>query len=93
MVQIEIKIPARFGSVLAQKPSVISLIERSLQRFAFADVLAPNVNITRMRAHCETRDQAPLNKSVRIMAHDFAIFAGAGLGFIGIDHQIAGPPI
>jgi hypothetical protein len=30
---------------------------------------------------------------MRIVAHDLAVLAGAGLGFVGIDHQIGGPAV
>jgi hypothetical protein len=46
-----------------------------------------------MRAHGETGDQAALDQRVRIVAHDVAVLAGAGLGLIGIDDEIVRPPV
>ena len=44
-----------------------------------------------MRAHREAGDQAAFDQRMRIVAHDVAVLAGAGLGFVGIDHQIMRP--
>ena len=79
VVQIKIEVPARASSILTQKASVISFVDRSLQSFAFADIFATDVDVAGMCIHCERRDQAAFDQRVRIVAHDFAVFTGARL--------------
>src|SRR5262249_58078229 len=38
-------------------------------------------------------DRAALEEEVGIVPHDPAVLAGAGLGFVGIDDEIARPPV
>jgi len=35
----------------------------------------------------------PSNEEMRIVPHDLAILAGARFGFVGVDHEIMGPPV
>src|ERR1700733_12942652 len=56
---------------------------------ALADKFAAHVDITGMRIHREARDQAAFDQQMRVMPHDLAVLAGAGLGLVGIDHEIA----
>ena len=93
MVQIDVEIIAGFAGILAHKPRVIGLVNRGLQRFAFADVFAADVDVASVGIHREARNKAALDQRVRIMAHDLAVLAGAGLGFIGVHHQIAGATV
>jgi hypothetical protein len=93
MMQVEVEIPARPGGVLAQKPRVIGLVDGGLQRLALADVFAADVDVAGMRAHREGGDQAALDQRVGIVAHDLPVLAGAGLGFVGVDHEVGGPPV
>ncbi len=44
-----------------------------------------------MRAHGAAGDQASLDQEMRIVAHDFAVFAGARFGFVGIDDEVVRP--
>ncbi len=46
-----------------------------------------------MRAHRHTGDHAALDQQMRVMAHDLAILAGAGLRLVGIDHEIVRTPV
>src|SRR5690606_26882619 len=36
---------------------------------------------------------AALDEEMRIVPHDLAVLAGAGLGLVGVDHEIARPPV
>src|SRR5207248_10916319 len=40
-----------------------------------------------------TGDQAALDEQVRIVPPDLAVLAGTGFGFIGIDDEVARPPV
>ena len=87
MVDVNIIVPA-IDVVFAQELCVIGFVNGALKRFAFADIFAAHVNIASVRAHSETGNQATFDQRMRVMAHDFAVFTGAGLGLIGIDHQV-----
>src|SRR5262249_34449565 len=54
---------------------------------------AADIDEAGMRAHGEAGDQAALDQEMRFVAHDLAILAGAGLGFIGVDHEIMRPAV
>lgn len=41
-----------------------------------------------MRAHGETGDHAAFDQRMRIVAQDFAVLAGAGFGFVGVDDEV-----
>ena len=93
MVQIDVKIPARPGSVRANKTCVISLVNGGLKRLFLADVFAANVDVARMRIHRERRNQTTFDQGVRIMAHDLAILTGARLRFVCVHNKIRRTPI
>ncbi len=75
--------------VLADQLGLIGLIDRGLQALALTDEFAAHIDVGRDRAHREAGDQAAFDEQMRIVPHDLAILAGAGLGLVGIDHQIA----
>src|SRR6266850_3484725 len=79
--------------VLADQFSPVGLIDGSLQMLALPNEFATHVNIAGMCAHREAREQAALDQQMRIMPHDLAVLAGAGLGLVGIDHEIARPAV
>src|SRR6266849_458088 len=57
---------------------------------AFPDEFAAHIDVAGVRPHGEAGDQAAFDEQVRIVTHDVAILAGAGLGLIGVDHKIMG---
>src|SRR5207342_3375622 len=77
------------AGVLADQPRLVRLVDRGLKPFALAYEFAAHIDVTGARAHRETGDQATLDEKVRIVPHDLAILAGAGLGLVRIDDQIA----
>ncbi len=92
MGDVEIERPA-VDIVLADQFCLIGLIDRGLQMLALADELAAHVDVAGVRAHREAREQASLDEQMRIVPHDLAVLAGAGLGLVGIDHEIARPSV
>ncbi len=90
MVHIEIEVPA-MHIVLADQLGLVGLIDRRLQPLALADEFAADIDVAGMRGHGAAGDQAALDQQMRIVAHDLAVLAGAGLGFVGIDHEIMRP--
>src|SRR5579863_2279603 len=85
---VEVERPA-VDVVLADQLGLIGLIDRGLQMLALANELAADIDVAGMRSHRETGEQTPLDQQMRIVPHDLAILAGAGLGLVGIDHEIA----
>src|SRR5262249_928995 len=60
---------------------------------AFADEFAADVDEAGMSSHGEAGDQAAFDQKMRVVAHDLAVLAGAGLGFVGVDHEIMRPAV
>ena len=89
---VEIERPA-VDVVLADQLRFIGLIDRGLQVLALPNELAAHIDVAGVRAHREAREQATLDQKMRIVPHDLAVLAGAGLGFVGIDHEIARPAV
>ena len=77
--------------VLADQIGRIGLVDRRLQALALEDEFAAQIDIGRRGPHGETGDQAAFDQQMRIVAHDLAVLAGAGLGFVGVDDEIGRP--
>src|SRR5271170_7828917 len=74
--------------VLADQPRLIGLVDSRLQAPALEDVLAANIDVGRLRPHCERGDERTLDEGMRIVPHDLAVLAGAGFGFVGVDDEV-----
>src|SRR5207253_3910527 len=48
-------------------------------------------DVARAAIHRPAGNQAALNQEMRIVPHDLAVLAGAGLGLVGVDHEIMRP--
>ena len=92
MVHDDVEIKA-VDIVLADEIGRIGLVHRRLQMLAFADEFAADVDEAGMSTHGEAGDQAAFDQKMRVVAHDLAVLAGAGLGFIGVDHEIMRPAV
>ena len=79
--------------VLADQLGLIGLSDRGLQMLALPDEFAAHVNVAGVGPHREAREQAALHQKMRIVPHDLAVLAGAGLGLVGIDDEIARPAV
>src|SRR5581483_6273210 len=89
---IEIERPA-VDIVLADQLGLIGLVDRGLQTLALPDELAAHIDVAGMGAHREAREQAALDQEMRIVPHDLAVLAGAWLGLVGVDDEIAWPAV
>ena len=92
VVDVEVEIPA-MDVVLADQLGVVGLVDCGLQALALADEFAAHVDVAGMRAHGAAGDQATFDQEMRIVPHDLAVLAGAGLGLVSVDHEIARPAI
>ncbi len=77
--------------VLADQLGVIGLVDRRLQALALAHELAADIDVAGVRGHRGAGIEAALDQQMRIVPHDLAVLAGAGLGLVGIDHEIMRP--
>ncbi len=89
-MDVEVEVPA-VHIVLADQLGGVGLVDRSLQPLALADKFAADIDVAGMRGHGAAGDQAAFDQEMRIVAHDLAVFAGAGLGFVGVDHEVMRP--
>ena len=79
--------------VLADQIGLVGLVHRSLKALTLADEFAADVDEAGVCPHGESGDETALDEEMRIVPHDLAILAGARFGFVGVDHEIMGPPV
>src|SRR5690606_39278481 len=72
---------------------VVSLLHSLLETLALADEFAADIDIGDVRPHGPTGQQAALHQMMRIVAQDFPVLTGAGLGFVGVDQKLAGAAV
>ena len=72
---------------------VVGLRDRPFQPLALADEFAADVDVAIVHAHGAAGDQAALDQKMRIVPHDLAILARAGLRLVGVDDEITRPAI
>src|SRR6266702_5835770 len=89
---VDVERPA-IDVVLADQLGLIGLVDRGLEMLALADEFAADIDVAGVRVHRAARDQAAFDQEMRIMPHDLAILAGAGLGLVGVDDEIARPAV
>src|SRR5262249_23756577 len=77
----------------ADQAGFIGFIDGHLQALALADELAADVDVGRVRPHGEAGDQTALDQEMRVVPHDLAVLAGAGLRLVGIDHEVVRPAV
>ena len=92
VVDVEVEVPA-VDIVLADQLRLVGLIDRRLEMLALADEFAADIDVAGVRAHRAAGDQAAFDQKMRIVPHDLAVLAGAGLGLVGIDHKIVRPSV
>ena len=87
-MQIHVEVVARAAGVLPDEALRVGLVDRLLQLHLLDPELAAAVNVGRSRAHCEADDQRAFNQLMRVVAQDFAIFAGAWFTFVGVYYEV-----
>ncbi len=88
MMDVNIVIPVRTTGVFAEQTCIIGLIDGLLQSLALADEFTAHINVTSMRAHCETCQQTPFEKFMWLVTHNITVFTCAGLRLISIHHKV-----
>ena len=93
VMDVEVEVIAGSAGVLADQAGLVGLVDRRLQALALADELAAHVDVAGMRPHGEAGDQAALDQKMRVVPHDLAILAGAGLRLVGVHDQVVRPAV
>ncbi len=88
MMHDDVEVPA-VEVILADEFGGIGLVDCALECLALADEFAAHVDVAGVRPHGVGGEQATLDEQMRIVPHDLAILAGAGLGLVGIDDEVA----
>ena len=86
-MHVDVEIPAILV-VTAEQTGIVTFVDGRLKSLTFAHIFAANIDVSGVRAHGETGDHAAFDQRMRIVAQDFAVLAGAGLGFIGVNDEI-----
>jgi hypothetical protein len=60
---------------------------------SFVVKLSSNVDVGSAGSHSSTGNETSFDELVRIVAHNFTIFASAWLAFVGVNHKIARPAV
>ena len=68
----------------------VRLRDRLIHHIDQVAILAANVDVARVRIHRQARDQHAFDQLVRIVLDQHAIFAGAGLALVAVDHDVLG---
>ena len=87
MGYINIAVPT-MDIIFADEFGFIGLVDGGLQVFTLTNIFAAHINIGGVAGHAHAGDQAAFHQQMRIMAHDLAVFARAGFGFVGIHNKI-----
>jgi len=67
-MHINIKIPTRTASILANEARRVSFLDSSIQTVKLLDILTAYIDVTSMGLHSERGDEATFNKKMRVMA-------------------------
>lgn len=81
------------ADVLSEESHRVRLADGPLHGLALVDELAPNVDVPRAGPHAHPRDHGPLDQLVGLVPHDLAVLARAGLGLVGVDHDVVGAAV
>lgn len=92
-VHVDVEVEAGVAGVLAEEALRVGLVDSALQLNLFVPKFAANIDVGSLRSHGEADEESALNEFVGVVAHNFAIFAGAGLRLVSVDDEILGAPI
>merc|ERR1740130_638120 len=87
-VQVDVKVDASPARVLADVACRVRLGNGLFQHDRLVHKLPTDVNVRRVGAHSDTRDQAALYQLVWVAPHNLPVLAGAGFRLIGVHHKI-----
>src|SRR4051812_40048601 len=76
------------ADVVAEKALGVRIVDGLLHDGKQVAIFAADIDVSLLRAHCETGDDNALDDRVRILLEDKAVFAGAGLGFVAVHQNV-----
>jgi hypothetical protein len=76
-VHNDIEVKATVAGILAKEAFRIGFVNCSLQLDLLVPELAPDINVGGLGSHCKAHKQSAFDKLVRVVPHNFTIFAGA----------------
>ena len=89
-MEVDVEIIPRSAGVLADEAFFVCFLDGALQDSGFVVELAADVDVGGGGVHGAADDETAFNELVRVFAHDLAVFAGAGLAFVGVDNEVPG---
>lgn len=89
-VNEDVEIISASAGVLTYQAFFVGFLDRSLEDGGFVVELPSDVDVCCGGVHGSAGDETAFDEFVGIFAHDFPVFAGSGLTFIGVDDEIAG---
>ena len=92
-VEEDVKVIARSTGVATDEAGGVGLVDGLVEDDGLVEVLATDVDVGGAGAHGVTSEEAALDELVRVLPHDLAVLAGAGLGLVGVDDEEGGPAV
>src|SRR5665647_3181568 len=89
----DVQVEAAAEDVLAQIACGVSLFDRSQQAAVDVDDLAAHIDEGMVAADGERRDDHALDQELWGRHHQRDVLAGARLGLVGVDHEVAGTAV
>ena len=88
-VDVHVKVVPGPARVLANQTGPVRLVDGLLEVRRLLVEFTANVDVCRVGVHGAPRDEAAFDKLVRVAAEDFAVFAGSGFTFVGVDDEVS----
>ena len=89
-MDVDIEIVSTAACIFPDQAFFVRFLNRSLEHGGLVIKLSANVDVGCVRVHGTAGHETAFDEFVGIFAHDFAVFAGPGFAFVGIDDEIAG---
>ena len=86
----DVKVVAAAAGVFAEETGLVGFLDGAGEDGGFVVELAANVDVGGCAVHGAAGDETAFDELVWVFAHDFAVFAGAGFTFVGVDDEVAG---
>ena len=87
-MDVDVEAVARAGDVLAEQASSVGFANRVVERLDLGQHLAAHIDVRSAHAERPAGADHAFDEQVRITAHQQPVFEGAGLAFVGVDHQV-----
>ena len=89
-VDVDVEVVAASAGVLADQARLVGFLDGALQDGGFVVEFSADIDVGCAGVHGSACDDAAFDQFVRVLAHDFAVFAGPRFAFVGVDDEVAG---